>query len=192
MKNFIQEGCTLTLTAPYTVVAGAGALVGKFFGVAVNDVSSGAKGEFKMEGVFDLAKDTSTFSDGDPVYWDNTNKCATSTAQSNWLIGVATRINDVSVSTLALGGASGDATVRVRLNGTAARAFFKSSEQTGTGSSQNVAHGLGVTPSLVIFEYTDLTPATAGSAAVTEGTHDATNVVVTVTSGKKFKVIAYA
>lgn len=68
---------------------------------------------------------------------------------------------------------------------------FKSAEQTGTGSSQNVAHGLGVVPGLVMIMPTDLTPATAGSYAVTEGTHTTTNVVVTVTTGKKFKVIAF-
>lgn len=69
---------------------------------------------------------------------------------------------------------------------------FKSTEQTGTGSSQNVAHGLGVTPGLVIVYPTDTSPATAGVYAMTEGSHDATNVVVTVTSGKKFKVVAIA
>lgn len=190
MDNFVQEACTVTMAAPYTVVAGAGALRGKLFGVAATDITSGAKGEFQVEGMFDLAKDTSTFATGDPVYWDNTNKVATSTAQSNWLIGAA----DITVyeTTQALGGSSGDATVRVRLNGTMARAFFKSSEQTGTGSAQNVAHGLAQTPSLVIIFPTDLSPATTGSVVVTEGTHDATNVVVTVTTSKKFKVVAFA
>lgn len=72
--------------------------------------------------------------------------------------------------------------------GSARLKFFKSTEQTGTGSAQNIAHGLGVTPGLVFAFVTD-----AGSTYVlTEGTHDATNVVVTVTSGKKFKVIAIA
>jgi len=70
--------------------------------------------------------------------------------------------------------------------------LFISAEQTGTGSSQNVAHGLGVTPWKVFVAPTDLTPATVGSYAITEGAHDSTNVVVTVTSGKKFKVMAIA
>lgn len=70
--------------------------------------------------------------------------------------------------------------------------LFISSEQTGTGSSQNIAHGLGVTPWKVFVAPTDLTPATVGSYSVVEGSHDATNVVVTVTSGKKFKVLAVA
>lgn len=71
-------------------------------------------------------------------------------------------------------------------------AVFISTEQTGTGSAQNVAHGLGVTPSNVLVAPTDLTPATVGQYVVTEGTHTSTNVVVTVTASKKFKVLAWA
>jgi hypothetical protein len=66
---------------------------------------------------------------------------------------------------------------------------FKSTVQTGTGSAQNVAHGLGVVPSLVLIIGYDLT---GGAYVVTEGTHTSTNVVVTVTNGEKYVVIAYA
>lgn len=76
--------------------------------------------------------------------------------------------------------------------GAASLKAFVSTEQTGTGSPQNVAHGLGVTPTLVLIAPTDTAPATAGDYTVTEGSHDATNVVATVTSGKKFKVLAIA
>lgn len=76
---------------------------------------------------------------------------------------------------------------------TAAKALvFVSTEQTGTGSAQNVAHGLGATPSKVLIVPTDLTPATVGSYVATEGSHTSTNVVVTVTTSKKFKVFAWA
>ena len=54
MKNFIQHGKTVTLTAPYDRESGQGALVGSIFGVAAGDVLSGADGEFVLEGVFDL------------------------------------------------------------------------------------------------------------------------------------------
>lgn len=67
---------------------------------------------------------------------------------------------------------------------------FKSTEQTGTGSAQNIAHGLGVAPGLVIIVPSDTSVAIAGVYVVTEGTHTSTNVVVTVTSGKKFFAIA--
>jgi len=70
-------------------------------------------------------------------------------------------------------------------------AIFKSAEQTGTGSAQNVAHGLVTVPGLVLVYPTDTAPATAGAYTMAEGTHTATNVVVTVTTGKKFIVVAF-
>ena len=189
-KAFVQSGEILTLTAPYARSSGQGALIGNgIFGVAMDDVANAALGQFKVNGVWDITKDTSTFADGDNVYWDASNKKCTSTVNSNWLIGVATLSNPDATS--ALGGASGDATVRVRLNGHKCRATFKSAEQTGTGSSQNVAHGLGVVPTRVIVYYSDLSPATTGSVVLTEGTHTSTNVVVTVTTSKKFFVVAF-
>lgn len=68
---------------------------------------------------------------------------------------------------------------------------FISAEQTGTGAAQNIAHGLGQVPSKVLVVPTDLSPATIGQYTVTEGAHTATNVVVTVTSGKKYRVMAW-
>jgi predicted RecA/RadA family phage recombinase len=191
MNNAELCGEEISMTAPYAVTSGAGALVGKIFGVAAKTLASGAVGTFSLQGVFRLAKEatTATFADGDPVYWDNTNKVCTNVAQSNWMIGQACLINQDGTS--ALGGGATDATVRVRLLGAAARAFFKSSEQTGTGSAQNVAHGLGQVPLVSIIVPTDTSPATTGSMVVTEGTNTSTNVVVTVTSGKKFKVLAW-
>lgn len=66
-------------------------------------------------------------------------------------------------------------------------AFFKSSEQTGTGSSQNIAHGLSTTPGLVM-----VLPSKVNAAGDTfvEGAHDATNAKVTAASGAKYFVIA--
>lgn len=66
---------------------------------------------------------------------------------------------------------------------------FKSTEQTGNGSPQNVAHGLGVVPSVVLIQPSNLT---GGPYVVVEGTHTSTNVVVTVTNGEKYLVVAYA
>jgi hypothetical protein len=63
-------------------------------------------------------------------------------------------------------------------------AVFTANAQTGTGSSQNIAHGLGVTPTFVVAVPTD-------GGTVSYGTHTSTNVVVTVTSTKKFDVIAF-
>ncbi len=70
--------------------------------------------------------------------------------------------------------------------------IFVSSETTGTGASQNVAHGLGRTPEKVFVAVTEHpgTPDT-GAFDVAEGAHDATNVVLTVTVNVKFKVMAW-
>lgn len=69
----------------------------------------------------------------------------------------------------------------------ATAAMFVSAEQTGTGSSQDVAHGFGSVPSLVVAIPSDIT---GGAYVVAYGVHDATNVKVTVTSGEKFKILA--
>lgn len=106
MKNFVQNGKKLTLTAPYDRLSGQGALVGFLFGVAIVDVVSGSDADFEVEGVYDLAKTAAdTFTVGAKVYWDNTAKSCTSTATANTLIGCATAA-----------AAGADATVRVRLN----------------------------------------------------------------------------
>lgn len=108
MKNFVQAGDTLTLTAPYAVSSGAGALVGSLFGVATGDVANGAEGEFKTTGVFDLTKvGSQAWTVGARVYWDDTAKACTTTASTNKLIGVAVA---------AVGSGAGETVGRVRLS----------------------------------------------------------------------------
>lgn len=112
MKNFVQKGDTLTLTAPYDVDSGDGFLVGSLFAVAVNDAASGKEVEGVVTGVFDLPRETGASTDftaGAKLYWDNTNKRVTKTATNNSLIGAA-----------ALAAGTTDATARVRLNGVTA------------------------------------------------------------------------
>lgn len=65
-------------------------------------------------------------------------------------------------------------------------ASFQSGSQTGTGSSQNVAHDLGAIPDMVIVQVDDESTATA-----ILGTHTATNIVLTVTNAKTFKILAW-
>ena len=106
MKAFFKNGNIATLIAPYAVASGAGALVGSIFGLAQSDVANAVAGEFLLEGICDIAKATGALSQGALIYWDNTAKNVTATATANKLIGVATAA-----------ALSGDATVRVRLNG---------------------------------------------------------------------------
>jgi hypothetical protein len=70
--------------------------------------------------------------------------------------------------------------------------IFISAETTATGSAQNVAHGLGVIPNKVLIAPTELAADLAAGYDVAEGSHTSTNVVLTVTSGAKFKVLAFA
>jgi hypothetical protein len=66
------------------------------------------------------------------------------------------------------------------------KAPFLSAQQTGTGSAQNVAHGLGFIPKVAFA-----IPETSFAAAPTYGTHTATNVVVTVTAAETFRIVAW-
>lgn len=105
MRNYGQKGEVLTLTAPYAVASGGGALVGALFVVATNAAANGARFEGATVGVFTLPKTgANTFAEGAKCYWDNSAKSVTSTATSNTLIGVATAAV-----------ASSDTTVPVRL-----------------------------------------------------------------------------
>ena len=114
MTNFVKSGDHLTLAAPYDVLSGGGFKVGNVFGVAANDTLSGADVECNVEGVYDLAKDNSTFSQGDLAYWDDSAKKVTSTVASNLLIGAvevaaATSVAIVRVNLFGVPGFSGQA-----------------------------------------------------------------------------------
>ncbi len=105
MKNYVQEGDTLTLTAPYARNSGEGALVGAIFGVACNDVANGASGEFLRDGVFDLtATTTATGSMGAKAYWDDGNKRVDTDSTVGMLIGalVVAKINGQTTARVVL------------------------------------------------------------------------------------------
>lgn len=107
MKNFIQDGKTITLTAPYAVSSGAGLLVGSIFGIASNDAPIGLDVEAVLEGVFTIAKTSAqAWTVGQLIYWDDTNKVATSVLTGNKLIGVAVAIatNPSSTGSIRLNG----------------------------------------------------------------------------------------
>jgi predicted RecA/RadA family phage recombinase len=106
MKNFIQDGDTVSVPAPYDVNSGDGALVGSLFGVAVTDALTGAHVQLKTCGVVTLPKTTGqAWTVGARLYWnDTTRKCSTA-ATGNTLVGVALAA-----------AASGDESGAVRLN----------------------------------------------------------------------------
>lgn len=77
-----------------------------------------------------------------------------------------------------------------RVAALATAGMFASSEQTGDGSEQSIAHGFGAAPSLVWVTLSELPADLAAGADVALGSHDATNILVTVTNGIKYRAYA--
>jgi predicted RecA/RadA family phage recombinase len=91
MKNYVQDGETLTLTPAAAVASGVGYLFGQaLFGVARGDVAINTPGEFQTDGVVDIAKTSAlAISVGDRLYWDSVNKVVNKTATAQQCVGVA-------------------------------------------------------------------------------------------------------
>lgn len=94
MKNYIQEGDTLTITAPAIVKSGEFVQVGRIRGVAVTDAASGAQVEVRTTGVYELEKlGSEAFATvGLPVYVvaasDGVKKVTVADGTDNVLIGI--------------------------------------------------------------------------------------------------------
>lgn len=90
MKNFIQAGRTITVSAPYAVTGGQLLEVGAIIGVAQHDAALGDPVEIERAGVFDLDKvSAQAWSAGDPIYWDNAARLVTTSDVDSTLIGAA-------------------------------------------------------------------------------------------------------
>lgn len=107
MKNYVQPGNVVTLSAPAGgVISGQALAVGSFFGIAAYTAAAGGNVEVALEGVFELPKAAGAITPGAKVFWDATNSVATGTGTGNTLVGACTQVAGAN-----------DATVRVRLNG---------------------------------------------------------------------------
>lgn len=161
-------------------------------GVALTDYSADdGKASVQFDGVFELsvkgvnAAGNVAVSYGDALYFVTGDTPVLSKKTSGVFFGYAMGAIDSGAT----------ATIEVKLQGGARGAAdgisgaFVSSETTGTGSSQTIAHGLGRTPTKVLICLTEFL--SNQSVDVAEGAHGSTNVVVTVTSGVKFKVLAF-
>jgi predicted RecA/RadA family phage recombinase len=105
MKNYVQPGGTLTVTAPAIVKSGGVVVLGSIIGIAATDGGLGDTIEVVTTGVFELAKATPLSIDaGDPVYWNDSSTKVTKTATDTPL-GTATETAGTNA-----------ATVRVRLD----------------------------------------------------------------------------
>lgn len=91
MKNYVQEGDYLTITAASTISSGDGVMVGDLFGVAVTDIANGSTGVLATKGIYDIEKATDVGSGGtiwNPAYWDATQGKVTAIATGNTQIGL--------------------------------------------------------------------------------------------------------
>lgn len=105
--NYVADGCTATVAAPYALTSGDGALVGSLFGVAHADAANGAEVVLGLTGEYTLAKiSAQAWTVGARIYWDDSNTECTTASSGNKLIGVAMAV-----------AANPSDTGRVRLNG---------------------------------------------------------------------------
>lgn len=108
MKNFVQEGATITLTAPSGgVLSGQGFVVGNVFAVAAYDAAQGDDVEGVTKGVFTLPKSAGVIAEGAQVWWNDSGK----TVENASAVGL------FPIGTSVGGAADGDATCKVRLDG---------------------------------------------------------------------------
>lgn len=113
MKNYLQEGSTLSITAPRTLLGGAMVSVGMLAGVAVHDAATGTPVEIETKGCFSIAKTAGqAWAVGDPIYLITATGICTSAATGNLYVGVAIEA-----------AASADTIGSIRLNGSAPAAL---------------------------------------------------------------------
>lgn len=110
MKNYIQPGKVIQVTAPRDVASGELVVVGVLAGVAQHAATSGQPVEIATEGVFALAKTSAqAWTQGAAIYAiPATGICTTAATAGNLLLGAAVEA-----------AANPSATGKVRLNGTA-------------------------------------------------------------------------
>lgn len=193
----------LTLPVPSGVVSGDPVIKGQIAGVALINRDSAGNASVDTGGVYNLSvkgvndAGNVAIAVGDPVYFLVGDTPKISAKNSGTLFGHALEaVNSGATTTIQVRltspRSSGTAGLQAASVTAAKLAYFQSTEQTGTGSAQNIAHGLGVVPALVIVYPTDTSPATVGVYTMAQGTHTTTNVVVTVTTGKKYQVFVIA
>jgi len=108
-KSQVQRGNILDLTAPVGgVVSGSAYLTGAILGVAQTTAAVGEMYAASVCGVHSLPKEATTaaFTEGEIVYWDNTNFRFDESASGRYPAGVAVKAAIAS-----------DAYVSVRLDG---------------------------------------------------------------------------
>ena len=91
MRNYTQDGDVLTLTPGSNVAAGAGFMFGAgLFGVATSAVTASTPGEFKTEGVVEIAKTSAlVINVGDRLFWAPGSSVVNTTSAGQVCVGIA-------------------------------------------------------------------------------------------------------
>jgi len=103
--RFIHDGKAIDFLSTSDIPAGSVVIKNNLVGITKLDIKANVLGALHVVGVYDIEKSNVAIPLGSNVYWDATAKKAVITATGNTLLGVAV-----------LDAATGDETVRVRLN----------------------------------------------------------------------------
>ncbi len=193
LNRVFESGKVLSVAVASTVGSGDPIAIGGMAGVALTDYdSTNGKATVDFGGVYDLSvkgvngSGNVAVAVGDALYLVAGDTPVLSKKGSGIPFGYALEAIDsgatATINVRCMGGAAG-------ANSFAALGVFVSDEVTGNGSSQNTAHGLGSTPSKVVAYPTEF--ASNVAVDIAEGTHTSTNAVLTVTSGVKYRIIAF-
>jgi predicted RecA/RadA family phage recombinase len=107
LVRYVQDDDAVDYTPTADVAVGDVIVQGELVGIANRPITANTLGALAVEGIFDFPKATSAGSGitaGSNVYWDATNKRATTTSTNNKLIGKTVKA-----------AADADTTVRVRM-----------------------------------------------------------------------------
>jgi predicted RecA/RadA family phage recombinase len=117
MKNYVQDGERIGVTAPANLASGQLFRVGLLAGVAEAAVLSGAAVQMQVTGVVDVTKAGSqAWTVGQAIYGVGTTTLVATTATTTGNIFLGTAV-------LAVGSGAGETVGRIRLNGAAPAAL---------------------------------------------------------------------
>lgn len=114
MKNFIQPGRQITVTAPANIASGEGLLIGQLFGCACGDAESGQDLDLLTEGVVALPKASADVfaTVGIPAYWDPSAKVVRSHTDTD---SNSAGVTSALVGTVVEAAGAGTTTVKIKL-----------------------------------------------------------------------------
>lgn len=104
MKNFVQSGDNIEITASANIASGELVQLGSLHGVAVTAIANGEKGNICRKGVFTLPKLTGASADattaGGPVYFSAGSVSGSDSSGTRKLVGYALEVAAQAATTV--------------------------------------------------------------------------------------------